>query len=62
MCVVNNEIDILISMQMKTNEALQADVQRAIKWEPLLHAAEIGVTVKDGVVSLSGVLDSYAKS
>ncbi|MEA5257985.1 MAG: BON domain-containing protein [Flavobacterium sp.] len=41
---------------MKTNEELQKDVQNAIKWEPLLHAAEIGVSVKDGVVTLSGTL------
>jgi len=46
---------------MKTNAKLQKDVQNAIKWEPLLHAAEIGVTVKDGVVSLTGIVDSYAK-
>jgi len=46
---------------MKNNEELQKDVQDAIKWEPLLNAAEIGVTVKDGIVSLTGVVDSYSK-
>ncbi|GLU56929.1 BON domain-containing protein [Dyadobacter frigoris] len=46
---------------MKTNEDLQKDVQDAIKWEPLLKAAEIGVTAKDGVITLSGTVDSYAK-
>lgn len=46
---------------MKTNEELQKDVQHAIKWEPSLHAAEIGVTVKDGVVTLSGTVDAYFK-
>jgi osmotically-inducible protein OsmY len=46
---------------MKTNEELQKDVQNALKWEPLLHAAEIGVSVKDGVVTLTGSVDSYAK-
>ncbi len=46
---------------MKNNQELQSDVQNAIKWEPLLHAAEIGVTAKDGVVLLTGVVDSYAK-
>lgn len=46
---------------MKNNAELQKDVQNAIKWEPLLHAAEIGVTAKDGVVSLTGTVDSYAK-
>ena len=39
---------------MKNNEQIQKDVQEAIKWEPLLNAAEIGVTVKDGVVTLRG--------
>ncbi len=46
---------------MKNNAELQKDVQDAIKWEPLLNAAEIGVTAKDGVVSLTGEVDSYAK-
>ncbi len=46
---------------MKTNADLQKDVQDAIKWEPLLNAAEIGVTVKDGVVTLTGSVDSYSK-
>ena len=46
---------------MKTNEALQKDVQDAIKWEPVLSAAEIGVTAKDGIVTLTGTVDSYRK-
>lgn len=46
---------------MKNNETLQQDVEDAIKWEPLLNAAEIGVTAKDGIVTLTGVVDSYAK-
>jgi len=48
-------------ISMKTNEELQKDVQDAIKWEPLLNAAEIGVTVKDGIVTLTGTVDSYLK-
>jgi osmotically-inducible protein OsmY len=46
---------------MKTNEDLQKDVQNAIKWEPFLNAAEIGVTAKDGVITLTGTVNSYAK-
>ena len=46
---------------MKNNAELQKDVQDAIKWEPLLNAAEVGVTAKDGVVTLTGVVDSYTK-
>ena len=46
---------------MKTNEELQRDVQNAIKWEPQLNAAEIGVTAKDGVITLMGTVDAYYK-
>ena len=46
---------------MKTNAELQKDVQDAIKWEPMLNAAEIGVTVKDGIVTLTGEVDSFLK-
>lgn len=44
---------------MKNNAELQKDVQDAIKWEPLLNTAEIDITVKDGVVTLAGTVDSY---
>ncbi len=46
---------------MKTNADLQKDVQDEISWSPILNAAEIGVTVKDGIVTLTGVVDSYSK-
>lgn len=46
---------------MKSNEQIQQDVENAIKWEPQMHAAEIGVTVKDGVVTLTGTVDNYYK-
>src|ERR1700735_5542618 len=46
---------------MKSNTDLQKDVQEAIKWEPLLSVAEIGVTAKDGVITLTGTVNSYRK-
>jgi len=46
---------------MKTDTELQKDVMDELKWEPTLKAAEIGVAVKDGVVTLSGYVDSYVK-
>lgn len=46
---------------MKSNEELQKDVQEALKYEPLLHAAEIGVIVKDGVVTLTGLVGDHKK-
>jgi osmotically-inducible protein OsmY len=46
---------------MKTNLMLQKDVQDELRWEPMLNAAEIGVTAKDGIVTLSGTVDTYSK-
>jgi osmotically-inducible protein OsmY len=46
---------------MKTDSQLQQDVMAQLKWEPLLRSAEIGVSAKAGVVTLTGTVDSYAK-
>jgi osmotically-inducible protein OsmY len=46
---------------MKTDAELQQDVMNELRWEPTIKAAEIGVAVKDGVVTLSGYVDSYVK-
>ena len=46
---------------MKTDSQLQQDVSAELKWEPSIHAARIGVEVKDGVVTLAGQVDSYAE-
>jgi osmotically-inducible protein OsmY len=32
-----------------------------LKWEPSVHAAEIGVEVKDGIVTLAGHVGSYSE-
>jgi osmotically-inducible protein OsmY len=46
---------------MKTDLELQHDVMTELQWEPMVKAAEIGVGVKDGVVTLSGYVDSFYK-
>lgn len=46
---------------MRTDTEVQKDVMAQLKWDPFLNAAEIGVAVKDGVVTLSGRVDSYSK-
>lgn len=46
---------------MKTDEQIQEDVMTELRWQPYLKASEIGVTVKNGVVTLTGTVDSYAK-
>jgi osmotically-inducible protein OsmY len=39
---------------MKTDSQLQADVMEALKWEPIVDESQIGMNVKDGVVTLTG--------
>jgi osmotically-inducible protein OsmY len=46
---------------MKTDSQLQQDVMAELKWEPSVHAAQIGVAVKDGVVTLAGEVSSYTE-
>jgi len=46
---------------MKTDSQLQQDVMAELKWEPSVHAAQIGVEVKNGVVTLAGEVSSYTE-
>ena len=44
---------------MKTDSQLQKDVMKELEWEPRVDHAHIGVTTKEGVVTLSGEVPSY---
>jgi osmotically-inducible protein OsmY len=46
---------------MKTDSQLQEDVMAELKWDPAVHAAQIGVEVENGVVTLVGDVASYAE-
>ena len=46
---------------MKTDAQVQQDVMAELNWEPSVNAAQIGVEVKDGIVTLAGHVDSYAE-
>lgn len=50
-----------IATTTRTDAEIQADVIAELKWEPRVQAPEIGVAVKDGVVTLTGWVDSYTK-
>jgi len=45
----------------RTDTQIQADVLAELKWEPRVSPNEIGVMVEDGVVTLTGTVDSYTK-
>ena len=44
-----------------TDTQLHHDVVEALEWEPSIRHEEIGVAVRDGVVTLSGSVDSLAE-
>jgi osmotically-inducible protein OsmY len=46
---------------MKTDEQLKKDVTAELEWDPSLNASHVGVAVKNGVVTLSGHLDTYTE-
>lgn len=46
---------------MKRDTDLQKDVLDELKWEPTVNAAHIGVSARDGVVTLSGHVPSYGE-
>lgn len=44
---------------MKTDQQLKTDVVAELAWTPPINATGIGVAVKDGVVTLSGGVETY---
>lgn len=46
---------------MKTDSQIQHDVMAELQWEPAVHATQIGVEVKDGIVTLAGEVGSYSQ-
>ena len=46
---------------MKTDSKIKSDVQNELGWEPSIDETKIGVAVDDGIVTLSGEVDSYTK-
>jgi len=46
---------------MKSDSQLQRDVIAELAWDPIVHHTDIGVAVDSGVVTLSGLVHSYAE-
>jgi osmotically-inducible protein OsmY len=44
---------------VKNDAELKQDVEMELRWEPSVHAEQIGVSVKNGVVELDGHVDSF---
>ncbi|MFZ2392749.1 BON domain-containing protein [Rhodoferax sp.] len=46
---------------MKTDSEIKKDVLSELQWDPLISETKVGVTVNEGVVTLTGHLDTYAE-
>jgi osmotically-inducible protein OsmY len=46
---------------MRTDDELRRDVEWALQWEPSVDERRIGVSVIDGIVTLSGDVESYGE-
>ena len=46
---------------MKTDNEIRRDVELALEWEPSVDERRIGVSVVDGIVTLTGEVGSYAE-
>jgi len=50
-----------VTTETRTDAQIHSDVLAELKWEPRVRPNEIGVAVKNGVVTLTGWVDSYVK-
>jgi osmotically-inducible protein OsmY len=55
------EIFMAVATLTKTDQEIQQDVMAELKWDARVQPNEIGVSVKDGIVTLTGWVDSYLK-
>jgi len=51
----------MVTMAARTDAEVKADVEAELAFEPYVNPSEIAVTVKDGIVTLTGWVDSYMK-
>lgn len=54
-------IELLDPSVTYIDEQIQNQVLAELEWEPRVRSTQIGVAVKEGVVTLTGRVDSYAK-
>ena len=50
-----------VATETRTDAQIQADILSELEWDARVLPNEIGVVVKDGVVTLTGWVDSYTK-
>ena len=51
----------MVQAMPRSDTMLQEDVLRELRWDTRVEAPDVGVEVDDGVVTLTGTVDSYVK-
>ena len=46
---------------MRTDQEIRCDVERELEWEPSLDERRVGVSAVDGVITLTGEVDSFGE-
>lgn len=59
--IIESELLTIKLKKMRTDNQIQKDVMEELSWEPFLNESEIGVAVKNGIVTLSGIVDTFSK-
>jgi osmotically-inducible protein OsmY len=55
------EIHIMTTVSARTDEEIQRAVLEELKWDSRVQPNDVNVVVKDGIVTLTGWVDSYLK-
>jgi osmotically-inducible protein OsmY len=50
-----------MAVSFRTDEEIQRDVLAELQWDTRIRPNGIGVAVKNGIVTLTGWVDSYVK-
>jgi osmotically-inducible protein OsmY len=58
---LNRKTTKMEELRMASDYQLQRDVLDELKWEPEVDAADVGVSVKDGIVTLSGHVKTFGE-
>jgi osmotically-inducible protein OsmY len=53
--------NIFRRLDLRTDQQLKQDVTNELRWEPSVNEAHIGVSAKNGIVTLSGHVPTYGE-
>src|SRR5690242_16666926 len=59
--MLGKEVCMATATTPRTDQQIQRDVLDELKWDARVQPNEIGVAVKDGIVTLTGWVDSFSK-